>query len=51
VSRQDEARTEVAAVLRVSPTFSLEMVQQRWVYKDPAVSERFLAALRPAGLE
>ncbi|MBI3757936.1 MAG: tetratricopeptide repeat protein [Deltaproteobacteria bacterium] len=49
--QEAEARAEAAEVLRLSPTFSLEVHGQRLPYKDPAVSERFLAALRKAGLK
>ncbi|MBI3795663.1 MAG: hypothetical protein HY268_01675 [Deltaproteobacteria bacterium] len=42
---------ETAEVLRISPQYSLEIVKQRWPYKDPAVLEHELAALRKAGLQ
>ena len=45
-----EARAEVAEVLRVSPRASLEDMRPRWPYKDQAVLERILGALRKAGL-
>ena len=45
------ARAEVAEVLRLSPKFSLEGMKQRLPYKDPAEAERYLAALRKAGLQ
>jgi adenylate cyclase len=51
LDRQEEARTEVAAVLRISPNYSLEVLRQRLPYKDPAVLERITAALRKAGLK
>jgi tetratricopeptide (TPR) repeat protein len=51
LDRQEEAKTEVAAVLRISPNFSLEALRQRLPYKDPIVLERFAAALRKAGLK
>lgn len=34
-----------------APQFSLDVVQQRLFYKDPAEVERLLAALRKAGLK
>jgi len=37
--------------LRISPNFSLEVYRQRLPYKDPAVLERQIAALRKAGLK
>jgi adenylate cyclase len=49
--REEEARVAAAEVLRISPKFSLEVMRQRWPYKEPAVLERQLAALRKAGLK
>ena len=46
-----EARAEVAEVLRLNPNFSLEVHKQRMPIKDPAVLERYIAALRKAGLK
>jgi adenylate cyclase len=51
LDRDEEARTEVAEVLRINPTFSLEVNRQRLPYKDPGQLERYLAALRKAGLK
>ena len=51
LGRDEEARAEAATVLRLIPSFSLEMWGQRLPYKDPAVLERVLAALRKAGLK
>jgi len=48
--REQEARAEAAEVLRLNPTFSLEIHKRRAPIKDPAVLERQLAALRQAGL-
>ncbi len=50
-SREEEARSAAAEILRISPNFSLEGYQQRVHYKDPAVLERFVTALRKAGLK
>ena len=50
-SREEEARAAVAEILRISPNFSLEGYQQRLHYKDPTVMERFVPALRKAGLK
>ena len=50
LGREDEARAEAAELLRVSPNFSLEVMRQRLPIKDPVESERYLAALRKAGL-
>ena len=51
LGREEEARAEIAEVLKINPQFSLEGMRQRWPYKDPADLERVLAALRKAGLE
>ncbi len=51
LGREEEARAEVAEVLRLSPTYSLDVVRQTWPYKDPADMERTLTALRKAGLK
>jgi hypothetical protein len=51
LGREEEARAEAAEVLRRIPNFSLEVQMQRVPYKDPAVLERVLAALRKAGLK
>jgi adenylate cyclase len=50
LGRLGEARTEVAEVLRVNPKASLEVIKQISPDKNPADLERFLAALRKAGL-
>jgi adenylate cyclase len=49
--REEEARAAATETLRISPKFSLEVWKQRAPYKDPAVVERQLAALRKAGLK
>jgi adenylate cyclase len=51
LDREAEARAEMAEVLRLSPHLSLEVLKQRLPYKDPAVLERYIAALRKAGLK
>jgi TolB-like protein/Flp pilus assembly protein TadD len=51
LGKEAEARAEAAEVLRLNPTFSLELHKQRAPIKDPAVLERQLAALRRAGLK
>jgi TolB-like protein/class 3 adenylate cyclase/cytochrome c-type biogenesis protein CcmH/NrfG len=50
LDREDEARAEVTEMLRLEPDYSLERARQQMAYKDPAVVERMLAALRKAGL-
>jgi adenylate cyclase len=49
--REAEARTEAAEVLRINPNFSLEVVRQTLPLIDQAGLERYLAALRKAGLK
>lgn len=51
LGREEEARAEAGEVLRISPNYSLDVVRQRWPYKNPANMERTLAALRKAGLK
>jgi hypothetical protein len=51
LGRDAEARAEVAEVLQIAPKFSLEGLRQRLLNKDPAENERYLAALRKAGLK
>ena len=46
-----EAKAAGATALRLSPQFSRHWIQQRLPYKDPAVLERVLNALRPAVIE
>jgi tetratricopeptide (TPR) repeat protein len=50
LGREEEARAELAEVLRLSPSISLEVRRQRLPFKDPAILERWLTALRNAGL-
>ncbi|MBI3302542.1 MAG: adenylate/guanylate cyclase domain-containing protein [Deltaproteobacteria bacterium] len=51
LGREEEARAEAAEVLRINPNFSLEVYRQRLPFKNQAESERYLAALRKAGLK
>jgi TolB-like protein/class 3 adenylate cyclase len=51
LDQKEEARAEVAEILRLSPNFSLEVHQQSVPYKDPAVLERYIDSLRKAGLK
>jgi adenylate cyclase len=51
LGHNDDARAEVAEVLRLSPHYSLATWRQVYQYKDPAVKERWLADLRKAGLK
>jgi len=49
--RQKEARIEAAEVLRISPKFSLEKFEKKVTYKNKTDKERFIDALRKAGLK
>jgi tetratricopeptide (TPR) repeat protein len=51
LGRDEEARAEATEVLRLSPNLSLERGRQNIPMKDPARVERYLAALRKAGLK
>jgi adenylate cyclase len=50
LGREDEARAHAAEVLRMDPDFSLEWVRQATFFKDPALLQEELNALRKAGL-
>ncbi len=49
--RNEEARAQAAEVLRVNPNFSIERLAKTMPYKNPAHKERFIDALRKAGLK
>jgi adenylate cyclase len=51
LGREAETRSEAAEILRLNPTYSLVVWRQITPFKDPAVLERVLAALRKAGLK
>jgi adenylate cyclase len=51
LGRMEEAQAEVAELQRLAPTASLEWHRQILPFKDPAVLERHIAALRKAGLK
>jgi adenylate cyclase len=51
LSRDAEARAEVAELLRISPNYSLEGFRRVMPFKNPADLERYLTALRKAGLK
>ena len=48
--RDEEARVEAAEVLRIQPKFSLKGFEKKLTYKRKEDSEKFLNALRKAGL-
>jgi tetratricopeptide (TPR) repeat protein len=51
LGQEAEARTEVAEVLRINPIFSLEGWRRTMPFKDQVGAERYLVALRQAGLQ
>ena len=51
LGRETEAKAEAEELLRLTPTFSLEVHKERAPIKDPAMLERHIAALRKAGLK
>jgi tetratricopeptide (TPR) repeat protein len=51
VDRLPEAQAEVVEIRRINPGFSLAWMTQRLPYKEQAVTERMVAALRKAGME
>jgi TolB-like protein/class 3 adenylate cyclase/Flp pilus assembly protein TadD len=51
LGREEEARAEAGEVMRLNPQFSLAAIGQTIPHKDPARLERYLAALRKAGLK
>jgi adenylate cyclase len=50
LGRMEEARAEVATMLRRVPDLSLEKLRQSLPFKNPADLKRYLNALRKAGL-
>jgi len=51
LERTEEARREVAEILRINPQFSLANVRERMPHKDPAALERMVTGLQKAGLQ
>jgi tetratricopeptide (TPR) repeat protein len=49
--REKEARAAADEVLKINPKFSLEQFAKIHPYKDPATKERYIDALRKAGLK
>jgi adenylate cyclase len=49
--RDEKARAEAAELLKIQPKFSLEQLEKRLTYKREEDRERFLGALRKAGLK
>lgn len=51
LGREEEARAAAAEVLRINPTFSLEQWAKTHMYKNQTDCDRFVEALRKAGLK
>jgi adenylate cyclase len=49
--REEEAQAEAAEVLRIQPKFSVKGFEKRLTYKRKEDSEKFLGAMRKAGLK
>jgi len=49
--REDEARTQAAELLRIDPKFSLERFAKTLTYKNQTEIDRYIGALRKAGLK
>ena len=48
--REEEAQAEAAEVLRIKPKFSVKKYEKRASFRKKADNERFIDALRKAGL-
>jgi len=51
LDREDEARAEVAAILKLSPRLSLDYLAKTYPYKNKTDLDQFINALRKAGLK
>jgi tetratricopeptide (TPR) repeat protein len=51
LGRAEEAKVEIAEVLKINPQFSLEVLKERSPIKDRTILEGIIAALRKAGLK
>jgi adenylate cyclase len=51
LGREKEAQTEAAKILKIDPKFSLDYFARTLPYKNQADTERFINALRKAGLK
>jgi TolB-like protein/class 3 adenylate cyclase len=50
LGREEEARAEVKEILKLKPDYSLEFPRKTYPFKDPAHIERWISALRKAGV-
>jgi adenylate cyclase len=51
MGREKEARAEAAEVLRINPKFSVDYFVKAIAYKDQSQTDKFMNALRKAGLK
>ena len=51
MGREKEARAEAAEVLRINPKFSVDYYAKILAYKDQSQTDKFINALRKAGLK
>ena len=51
MGREEEARAEAAEVLRLNPKFSVDAYAKRLMFKDQSTTDKFIDALRKAGLK
>jgi adenylate cyclase len=51
MGREEEARTEAAEVLRINPKFTVDGYAKRLQLKDQSAKEKYLEAMRKAGLK
>jgi adenylate cyclase len=51
MGREEEARAEVAEVLRINPKFSLDFYAKTAILKDRSIVDNIVSALRKAGLK
>ncbi len=50
LGKEAEAKAQVAEILKIDPKFSLESAKKAYRWKDPQQTERWVSALRKAGL-
>ena len=51
LGREEEARAEAAEVLRLNPKFSVDAYAKRLLFKDQSLTDKYIDALRKAGLK
>ena len=51
MGREQEARTQAAEVLRLNPKFSVDSYAKRINFKDQSIADKYIDALREAGLK